>query len=105
MELTFTNDEVCDVIKYMRLEQYHPCNDCPDKSYCCGCPKSRAFNERLKEIEPPKQLMECKVLVEYAKTEIDLENLYWKMESLRNKQAALYDRKDELQKHFKTIMK
>lgn len=49
--------------------------------------------------------MECKVLVEYAKTEIDLENLYWKMESLRNKQAALYDRKDELQKHFKIIMK
>ena len=75
MKIILSQNEVDNVIDYVRAEQNDPCKGCYDNNgACCGCPEQREYCNALKAIKPSQELLDIKNLVSYAKTIIAMEN-------------------------------
>lgn len=49
MKVAVSKKELDDYMRYQRLLEVSPCNNCRDSDCCCGCPEQREWN---KSIEP-----------------------------------------------------
>ena len=51
MKVAVSKEELDDYMKYKRLLEVCPCNDCRDRAGCCGCPEERKWVRMIKSFE------------------------------------------------------
>ena len=50
MEIKISKEEYNIIYNYIQYQKSSPCDDCRNRSGCCGCPRQREFDEQHKEI-------------------------------------------------------
>lgn len=104
IKVTVTQKELHDFLNYGRKLREEPCIGCPDKSYCCGCPRQSEWVQELESLPITSVVWDkYEDVRKYIESLIDLTDVETEINKLLKKQADLRDKTVELLTKFEVI--
>lgn len=92
IKVTITKKELHDFLNYGRKFRENPCVGCPDKSYCCGCPRQSEWVQELESLPVTSDLWDkYEDVRKYTEVILDLEEAITEANKFLRKQAELRD--------------
>lgn len=104
IKVTITKKELNDFLNYGRKLRENPCIGCPDKSYCCGCPRQSEWVQELRSLPVSSTDWDKYDDVrKYIESLIDLTDIETEINKQLKKQNDLRDKTVELLSKFEVV--
>lgn len=101
IKVTVTKKELQDFRNYGKKLREEPCIGCPDKSYCCGCPRQTEWLQELKSLPITSvDWNKYEDVRKYTEVILDLEDAVTEANRFLKKQADLRDKAVEVRTKF-----
>lgn len=104
IKVTVTKKELQDFRNYGKKLREEPCIGCPDKSYCCGCPRQSEWVQELESLPITSVVWDkYEDVRKYTEAILDLEEAIMEANKILRKQADLRDKIIKIRTKFEVI--